>query len=64
MCNQPYFDITKKEQTLTISLSNPNADIYPSAVIPFSWFVFCPKEEYFDYMYNLGYKDTINYFKR
>jgi predicted acylesterase/phospholipase RssA len=63
MCNQPYFDTTKKEQTLTISLSNPNADIYPSVEIPFFWFLLCPKEEYFDYMYNLGYNDTINYFK-
>lgn len=63
ICEQPYFDTTKKEQTLTISLSNPNADIYPSAVIPFSWFVLCPKEEYFDYMYKLGYDDTINYFR-
>ncbi len=63
VCNQPYFDQTSKEDTLTISVSDPNADIYPSDNIPFYWLVICPKEEYFDYMYKLGYNDTIRYFK-
>jgi hypothetical protein len=61
---QPLFDINNKNNTLTINTRYmSDADIKPSVSIPLYWTFHPISEKNMDFLYKLGYDDTINYFK-
>eukprot|EP00948_MAST-09A_sp_MAST-9A-sp1_P003332 g3332.t1 len=58
---QPIFD----DQTITVSpFYLSTADIKPSRYVPLWWAVYPPKREDFEWVFDLGYSDTVDWLER